>query len=272
MKTLDNPNSFDTFSLINTIVGVFSLIGYIVVYYKILSNQKKYSGHLFHLLMLHMTPSILKNIFFYLGLFLPEKCDYEATGIVFVDLSILMWNMILVIETYQYFSFHSKMNKKKLVIYCVFGYVIPIVSALLMLELKFYGKTHYLDWCWIDTKWMAWTYLAVLFLSYLFNIYIFILAKKQFKENIVDDNQTNSDEKYFLITRFALIQIVSFFFSMTKRTLNLLLTEISFLEFINSLVFNSLVILYILIFYFNYRDLKEDINDQQIESLIENDF
>jgi len=264
MKTLDNTISFDSFSLTISIIGVFSLIGYVISFYQIASDKKKYPGHLFHLLILLMIPCMLNNIIFYLNLLYPEKCDYQATAVVFVDTSILIWNLILVIETYQFLSFQIKMKTRKLVIYCVIGYIIPIVSAVILLELNFYGNIHYVNWCWIDIQSMAWTYLSLLFLIYLFNIYIFFLAKKLYRENIVDVNQHNDNKKFYLIFRL----IVSFIFGTTNRIFGLLLSENTHLDYISSVIFNSLGVFYFFIFFYNYRKLK----GSQTGSLINSDL
>jgi hypothetical protein len=185
---------------------------------------------------------------------------------VFSDTSTLLWNLILVLQTYQFLSVREKMKKRDWFLCILVGFLFPLFIATSGIFFEVYGQSN--EWCYITDPMTGFLFSFMQFLIYGFNIFIIYYAKKFYNEILIEEEEeTLGLTKYYYIFRFPYIHMFTYFFGVINRFIVLFGWISIFLEISVIVVYNSLGILNSLVFHCSYYNMNEFERPSVIQTL-----
>ena len=255
-----------------------SIIGILYILLTIFTKRKVFDGHLFINYAILLITVFFQVISFMLIIIRTELCTVQAFTLISSDSCQLIWNLILVLEIYHFICFNDNIQKKNWKFQIVIGLFLPLIITLSAYFLKIFQKKEgQRRWCWVDiddtnqTNLKAFIFAGIVILIEIFmiflNLYILYSAKKLYFENI-DIKKRNILMKYYKIFLFTYATILSNIIYMVSRIL--LIFKISWdpLNRFQMIFFCSGGVFHFLIFYFSYKNTKEEIIEESVEGLI----
>jgi hypothetical protein len=258
----------DLIDKINITLAVLGTIGYIVNAIRILNNRVVYSGDLF-LLYVMLIASCCASNFSFIFFFEESLCNFQASLMIFADLSMLILNVVLVLQTYHFISFRTKLKSSMWIRLILLGYVLPFLISIILYSLGMYANEG--KWCWVTSKtWpgyiCSWVFITSQLLLMLFNAYVSYTARQIYFENVVNIEIQGILQKYYKIFWFSWIQIIAFVYNDINSIITKILDHgIKNLQISVSIICNSLGIIHMIVFHYIY---KNAINSEE-ETLIE---
>ena len=257
MENETQKSSLDVFCIIGIILGSISCIGLVSTISRIMYNKNYYSGHLFSILVMLLISDLFSNFSFMSYFIFNQKyCEVQTIFMVFSDTSMLLWNLILVLKTFQFFSFRENMKKRGWFICILVGYFFPAFIALSGSLFEIYGSSS--KWCYIIDPVIGFLFSIIQLLIYGFNIFITIFAKRFYYENIHENEDVSRYSKYYSILRFSYVHIFAFIFGVINRFIILLGSFSAILDIIVIIIYNSIGILNFLVFHCSFKEIDEE--------------
>ena len=112
----------------------FSILSFAFILIKITYNSKLFKGDLFNMYAIMVSIHLIQNCSFYL--YLSSYRKFQLLLFVLTDTCLLVWNSILVYNTYHFICFHSKILKKNWVWSIITGFVIPSIITIISFFFK----------------------------------------------------------------------------------------------------------------------------------------
>ena len=259
---MNHGNFSNLYTYIFDGLAALSILSYVLIFLRISTNTKFFNGDSFIIYAIMSFTYLMQNFSFLLILISTELCEIQAFLLVLSDSCQLVWNVILILQTYHFITFQTVISKLKWIWFFFIGFVLPLCFTLIGYYLKILERTFEDGWCWISKSEQnisasvyAWIILSLHTLLFFFNLFILYFSKKIYIEIVTELELKLKLKKYYKIFRIAWINNFTMIFAIVNRYMLIFKIECDWLVHLVLIIYSGSGILHLIVFNCNYRNM-----------------